>query len=99
MQRISLTLSKPGYPTLPAPDNLLDTNEVVMNYIAAIPLNAMTSTDRDFIMDSGAGRTGTSDMSLLKNVKQSTATTVTAAAIPVMSDSGSLRFMLNQKTN
>jgi hypothetical protein len=77
-------LSLPGYPSIPAPDDLLDTDEVILDYFADIPMNAMSSTDRVFIMDSGAGRTGTSDLSLLKNVKPSNGTTVTGAFGPTI---------------
>ena len=80
----TIDLSKPGYPSLPAPEHLLDTDEVVLDYFATIPMNAMATTDKVFIMDSGAGRTGTSDMSLLKDVRQSTATTVTGAFRPTI---------------
>ena len=80
----TIDLSKPGIPSLPAPEHLLDTDEVVLDYFATIPMNAMATTDKVFIMDSGAGRTGTSDMSLLKDVRQSTATTVTGAFRPTI---------------
>lgn len=79
-----IDLSMPGYPSIPAPEDLLDTDEVILDYFAAIPMNAMSSADRVFIMDSGAGRTGTSDLSLLKNVKPSTGTTVTGAFGPTI---------------
>jgi Zinc finger C-x8-C-x5-C-x3-H type (and similar) len=82
-----IDLSVPGYPSIPAPDDILDTDEVILDYFADIPMNALSATERVFIMDSGAGRTGTSDLSLLKNVKASTATTVTGAFGPTITAS------------
>lgn len=79
-----IDLSKPSYPSIPAPDDLLDTDEVLLEYFAAVPMNAMSMSEKIFIMDSGAGRTGTSDLSVLKNVKPSTATTVTGAFGPTI---------------
>ena len=77
-----IDLSKPGYPTLPDPEDLLDTDETIMDFFTTVPMNAMNVTDKVIIMDSGAGRTGTSDMSLLKNVKPAPSTTVTGAFGP-----------------
>jgi hypothetical protein len=76
-----IDLSVPGYPSIPAPEDLLDTDEVILDYFADIPMNAMSTTERVFIMDSGAGRTGTSNLSLLRDVKPSTSTTVTGPSI------------------
>ena len=47
----------------------------------------MRANESTIIMDSGAGRTGTSDMSLLRNVKPSYSTTVTGAFGPAIKPS------------
>jgi hypothetical protein len=35
-----IDLSVPGYPSIPAPDDLLDTDEVILDCFADIPMNA-----------------------------------------------------------
>ena len=75
------------YPTLLSPSKLNDVDEVKLDFFASVPLNAMYSKETTIIMDSGAGRTRTSDMSLLRNVQPSHSTTVTGAFGPAIKPS------------
>ena len=84
-QSAIIDLSQPVYPTPLSPSKLNDVTDI--NFFASIPLNAMHNTETTIIMDSGAGRTGTSDMSLLRNVQPSYTTTVTGAFGPAIKPS------------
>ena len=53
-----------------------------INYFATVPLNSIKTTTSKFIMDSGAGKCGTSDISLLKDVRPCHDITVTGAFGP-----------------
>ena len=79
-----IDLSQPVYPTLLAPEDLNEVDDVALDFFSSVPMNAMATQENSFIMDSGAGRTGTSDLSLLRNVKPSHATTVTGAFGPAI---------------
>ena len=61
-------------------DNDEDTSE--MHYFSTVALNHMSSTSTKFIMDSGAGKCGTSNLSILKNVIPCQDITVTGAFGP-----------------
>ena len=82
-----IDLSMPMYPSAFDPQDLNDVDEVHIDFFSTVSLNAMSSTTTTIIMDSGAGRTGTSDMSLLRNVKPSHTTTVTGAFGPAIKPS------------
>ena len=82
-----IDLSMPMYPSAFDPLDLNDVDEVHIDFFSTVSLNAMSSTTTTIIMDSGAGRTGTSDMSLLRNVKPSHTTTVTGAFGPAIKPS------------
>ena len=75
-----IDLSQPFYPTVPATPDRLDERDVPMDYFSTIAMNTMASQETTIIMDSGAGRTGTSDMSLLSNVQPSNTTTIVSGA-------------------
>jgi hypothetical protein len=79
-----IDLSQPRYPTIPAPEDLHDADDINLRYFATIPMNALSHTETTFIMDSGAGRTGTADLSLLRNVKPNLHTTVNGAFGPAI---------------
>ena len=53
-----------------------------LNYFASVPMNTVAPTTTRFIMDSGAGKSGTSNLSLLKNVKACSDIQVTGAFGP-----------------
>ena len=82
-----IDLSMPMYPSAVDPLDLNDVDEVSLDLFTTVSLNAMSTTTTTIIMDSGAGRTGTSDMSLLRNVKPSHTTTVTGAFGPAIKPS------------
>ena len=82
-----IDLSMPMYPSALDPLDLNDVDEVNLDFFSTVSLNAMSTTATTIIMDSGAGRTGTSDMSLLRNVKPSHTTTVTGAFGPAIKPS------------
>ena len=82
-----IDLSQPVYPTLLSPSKLNDVTDIDINLFTTISLNAMRTKETTIIMDSGAGRTGTSDMSLLRNVQPSHTTTVTGAFGPAIKPS------------
>ena len=80
-----IDVTQSAYPTFLSPSKLNDVTDI--NFFSSIPLNAMRANESTIIMDSGAGRTGTSDMSLLRNVKPSYSTTVTGAFGPAIKPS------------
>lgn len=82
-----IDLSQTLYPTPLSPSQLNYVEEVKLDFFASVSLNAMHSKENTIIMDSGAGRTGTSDMSLLRNVQPSHTTTVTGAFGPAIKPS------------
>ena len=63
-------------------DNDYDVDQSDMNYFSTVALNHMSSTSNKFIMDSGTGKCGTSDLTLLKNVVPCQDITVTGAFGP-----------------
>jgi hypothetical protein len=73
-----------SYPTLPIAEDDDDEVSVNLDYFAAttFTMNTMSSKKNTFIMDSGAGRTGTSHLELLRDVKPAHETTVTGAFGP-----------------
>ena len=77
-----IDLSQPVYPTPLSPSKLNDVTDV--NFFASIPLNTMCNNETTIVMDYGAGRTGTPDMTLLRNVQPSYTTTVTGAFGPAI---------------
>ena len=80
-----IDISAPVYPTIPHTDSLHDDDEdISLDFFSSVPMNTMATQACTIIMDSGAGRTGTSDMSLLKNIKPSHGTTVTGAFGPAI---------------
>lgn len=76
-----IDLSYPLHPTALASPRLNEVDEVHIDFFASVSMNVMSSKEIDIIMDSGAGRTGTSDMSLVRNVQPegTSTTTVTGA--------------------
>ena len=63
-------------------DNDEEADQSEMNYFSTVALNHMSSTSTKFIMDSGAGKCGTSDLSILKNIVPCQDITVTGAFGP-----------------
>ena len=83
-----IDISAPVYPTIPDTESLQDDDEdVSLDFFSSVPMNTMATQASTIIMDSGAGRTGTSDMTLLKNIKLSHGTTVTGAFGPAITPS------------
>ena len=73
----------PDTPELPrARGESSSSNDSTMNYFASVPMNTVAPLTTRFIMDSGAGKSGTSNLSLLKNVKACSDIQVTGAFGP-----------------
>ena len=72
------------YPTSLAPEDLNEVDDAALDNFSSVPMNSMATQETTFIMVSGAGRTGASDLSLLRNVKPSFDTTVTSAFGPAI---------------
>jgi hypothetical protein len=89
MQKPSIDLRSPT----PTPDHAPDTaggdstsddseQDSKINFFSTISLNVVTTAATRFVMDSGAGKCGTSDLSLLSNVKPCKDVTVSGAFGP-----------------
>ena len=57
-------------------------DDVTPKYFSSFPMNKLSTSTSSYIMDSGAGRTGTSHLHLLKNVQPNANTTVSGAFGP-----------------
>lgn len=79
-----IDISQPRYPSLLAPEDLHEADDINLRYFTTVQMNALSPTEPTFIMDSGAGRTGTADLSLLRNVKPNLHTTVNGAFGPAI---------------
>ena len=59
-----------------------DDDDASLKFFSSFPMNKLSTSSPSYIMDSGAGRTGTSHLHLLKNVQPNANTTVSGAFGP-----------------
>ena len=65
-----------------------DHDDVSLKFFSSVPMNKLSTSSPSYIMDSGAGRTGTSHLHLLKNVQPNANTTVSGAFGPSVHGDG-----------
>ena len=82
----SIDLRSPDQLTKPSgggeKHNPSDDSDSNLNFFCTVPMNAVTTSATKFVMDSGAGKCGTSDLTLLSNVQLCKDITVSGAFGP-----------------